>query len=101
VCGAAHTFDKDLSAAGLILRQKKEKDPISTLEVFVRAGQDTNEIRNRISRETGMTPAFYDDGTHILEAHRVNFDILKMKNMTKTLLPFLSHLSTLYFAICH
>ncbi|MFZ0510030.1 MAG: hypothetical protein WAM14_00360 [Candidatus Nitrosopolaris sp.] len=64
----------------LILRQKNEKDPIYTLEVFIKAGQDTNEIRNRISRETGMAPAFYDKGTHIVVAHKVNFDMLKMIN---------------------
>jgi hypothetical protein len=64
----------------LILRQRKEKDPIYTLEVFIKAGQDTNEIRNRIVRETGMVPAFYDEGTHIVVAHRVNFDMLKMIN---------------------
>src|SRR5215831_6608153 len=64
----------------LILRQRKEKDPIYTLEVFVKAGQDTNEIRNRIVRETGMVPAFYDVGTHIVVAQRVNFDIIKMIN---------------------
>lgn len=27
-----------------------------------------------------MAPAFYDEGTHIVVAHRVNFDILKMIN---------------------
>jgi hypothetical protein len=64
----------------LILRQRKEKGPIYTLEVFVKAGQDTNEIRNRIVTETGMVPAFYDEGTHIVVAHRVNFDMLKMIN---------------------
>lgn len=65
---------------GIILRQRKEKNPIYTLEVFVKPGQDTNEIRNRIVRETGMVPVFYDEGTHIVVAHRVNFDMLKMIN---------------------
>jgi hypothetical protein len=64
----------------LILRERKEKDPIYTLEVFVKQGQDTNEIRNRISRETGMAPAFYDKGTHVVVAHKINFDMLKMIN---------------------
>ncbi len=64
----------------LILRQRKEKNPIYTLEVFIKPGQDTNEVRNRIVRETGMVPVFYDQGTHIVVAHRVNFDMLKMIN---------------------
>ena len=64
----------------LILRQKNEKDPIYTLEVFIKAGQNTEQIKNRIIRETGMVPAFYDKGTHIVVAHKINFDMLKMIN---------------------
>ena len=62
----------------LILRQRKEKNPIYTLEVFVKPGQDTNEIRNRIVRETDMVPVFYDEGTHIVVAH-----MLKMINVDR------------------
>ena len=66
----------------LLLRQKKEdnKNPIYTLEVFIKPNQNTDEIRNRIINETGMVPAFYDGGTHIVVAHKVNFDMLKMIN---------------------
>ena len=66
----------------LLLRQKKEKnkDPIYTLEVFIKPNQNTEEIRNRIINETGMVPAFYDRGTHIVVAHKINFDMLKMVN---------------------
>jgi hypothetical protein len=64
----------------LILRQKNEKDPIYTLEVFIKGGQNTEQIKSRIIRETGMVPAFYDRGTHIVVAHKINFDMLKMIN---------------------
>ena len=65
----------------LILRRKREnKDPIYTLEVFIKPNQNTEEIRNRIVTTTGMMPAFYDDGTHIVVAHRLSFDMLKMIN---------------------
>ena len=66
----------------LILRQKKEKknNPIYTLEVFLKPNQNTEEIRNRIISETGMTPAFYDNGTHIVVAHHIDFNMLKMIN---------------------
>jgi hypothetical protein len=67
----------------LILRQKKEKknNPIYTLEVFLKPNQNTEEIRNRIISETGMTPAFYDDnGTHFVVAHKIDFNMLKMIN---------------------
>jgi hypothetical protein len=65
----------------LILRQKIErKDPIYTLEVFIKPNQNTEEIRDTIIKMTGMTPSFYDSGTHIVVAHRINFDLLKMIN---------------------
>ena len=71
----------------LLLRQKKEpnnKNPIYTLEVFIKANQNTDEIRNGIIKETGMVPAFYDGGTHIVVAHKINFDMLKMINDIET-----------------
>jgi hypothetical protein len=70
----------------LILRQKKEKNknPIYTLEVFIQPKQNTEEIRNRIIKETGMVPAFYDGGTHIVVAHKVDLDVLKMINDIET-----------------
>ena len=66
----------------LLLHQKKEKNknPIYTLEVFIKPNQNTDEIRNRIINETGMVPAFYDGGTHVVVAHKIDFDILKMIN---------------------
>ena len=67
----------------LILRQKRDinnKNPIYTLEVFTKPNQNTEEIRNRIIKETGMVPSFYDAGTHIVVAHKINFDMLKMIN---------------------
>jgi len=70
----------------LLLRQKKEihKNPIYTLEVFIKPKQNTEEIRNRIINETGMVPAFYDGGTHIVVAHKMDFDTLKMINDIET-----------------
>jgi hypothetical protein len=70
----------------LILRQKKEKNknPIYTLEIFIKPKQNTEEIRNRIINETGMVPAFYDQGTHIVVAHKVDLDVLKMINDIET-----------------
>jgi hypothetical protein len=59
---------------------REKKNPIYTLEVFLKSGQDTEQIRDRIIRETGMTPAFYDNGTHLVVAHKIDFNILKMIN---------------------
>ena len=47
----------------MIVRQKKQKDPLYTLEVFIKPKQNTEEIKNRIINGTGMVPAFYDGGT--------------------------------------
>jgi hypothetical protein len=44
-----------------ILRQKRDrnnKNPIYTREVFIKPNQNTEEIRNRIIKETGMVPSF-------------------------------------------
>ncbi len=66
----------------LVLCQKKEKNiyPICTLKVFLKPNQNTEEIRNRIISETGMTPAFYDNGTHVVVAHKIDFNMPKMIN---------------------
>jgi hypothetical protein len=61
-------------------RDRNNKNPIYTLEVFIKPNQNTEQIRNRIINETGMVPAFYDGGTHIVVAHKINFDMLKMIN---------------------
>lgn len=66
----------------MILRQKKDKNmnPLYTLEVFIKPKTDTEELRNRIINETGMVPAFYDGGTHVVVAHKIDFKMLKMIN---------------------
>ena len=38
-------------------RKNSNKNPIYTLEVFIKPNQNTDEIRNRIIKETGMVPA--------------------------------------------
>ena len=63
----------------LLLRQKTEpnnKNPIYTLEVFIKPNQNTDEIRNRIINETGKT--IDSDGTQDEEAISYNdiFDAL-------------------------
>jgi hypothetical protein len=66
----------------MILRQKKDKNmnPLYTLEVFIKPKTNTEELRNRIINETGMVPAFYDGGTHVVVAHKIDFKMLKMIN---------------------
>lgn len=80
---SAHLEKVDKSLiVDMILRQKSEKikNPIYTMEVFVKPKTNTEQIRNRIINETGMVPAFYDDGTHVVVAHKIDFKMLKMIN---------------------
>jgi hypothetical protein len=46
----------------------------------MKPGQNIEAIRDRIISETGMAPAFYDNGTHLVVAHKLDFDMLKMIN---------------------
>lgn len=65
----------------MIFRQRgSKKDPIYTLEVFIKPNQNTDQIREMIIQRTGMVPAFYDSGTHIVVAHKVSFELLKEIN---------------------
>jgi hypothetical protein len=65
----------------MIFRQRgTKKDPIYTLEVFIKPNQNTDQIREMIIERTGMVPAFYDSGTHIVVAHKVSFELLKEIN---------------------
>lgn len=65
----------------MIFRNRSgKKDPIYTLEVFIKPNQNTDQIRNMIVERTGMAPAFYDSGTHIVVAHKISFELLKEVN---------------------
>jgi hypothetical protein len=65
----------------MIFRHRGGKeDPIYTLEVFIKPNQSTDQIREMIIERTGMVPAFYDSGTHIVVAHKISFELLKEIN---------------------
>jgi hypothetical protein len=44
------------SVIGLILHEKKDKNPLYTLETVIKPGQNTDDIREVILRVTGMAP---------------------------------------------
>ena len=65
----------------MIFRHRSgKKEPIYTLEVFIKPNQSTDQIREMIIERTGMVPAFYDSGTHIVVAHKIGFELLKEIN---------------------
>ena len=47
------------SVIGLILQEKKEKNPLYTLETVIKPGQNTDAIKEVIVRVIGMVPGFY------------------------------------------
>ncbi|MEO9363455.1 MAG: carboxypeptidase-like regulatory domain-containing protein [Nitrososphaera sp.] len=64
----------------LLLRQMENPsnpEPIFMLEVFTKAGLDTEMVRRYIIEKTGMSPAIYDNGTHYVTNQKLSLEILK------------------------
>jgi hypothetical protein len=63
----------------LLMRLKKNpNDPqIYMVEVFTKAGVNTEAARNYIYEKTGMVSAIYDKGTHYVTNHKLTLEILK------------------------
>ena len=68
------------SVIGLILHEKKEKNPLYTLETVIKPGQSTDDIREVIMKVTGMVPGFYLSGTKIVVTHKLSLELLKRIN---------------------
>ncbi|WP_337861997.1 hypothetical protein [Nitrososphaera sp.] len=65
----------------LIFDQKENrKDNIYTLEIIIKKGQNLEEIRDHIVRETGMAPGFYLGGTKIVVTQKLDLKTLKTIN---------------------
>ena len=58
-------------------RRKRDEKPMYTIEVFFSEKPNTDEIRNLISRDFGVMPSFYDHGTHVVAAHRIDLEMLE------------------------
>ena len=68
------------SVIGLIIREKKEKNPLYTLETVIKPGQNTDAIKDVIMKVTGMVPGFYLSGTEIVVTHKLSLELLKRIN---------------------
>lgn len=64
----------------LIFDQKAQKENIYTLEIILKPGQDTQQIRDRVIQVTGMAPGFYLKGTKMVVSHDLNLNLLKRIN---------------------
>ena len=65
---------------GLVIREREQKNPLYTLETILKPGQNTDDIRELIIRETGMAPGFYLSGTKLVVTHKLNLELLKRIN---------------------
>ncbi len=63
----------------LLLRQMENPGvaPMYMVEVFLEPGLDSQKVRETILQETGVTPAIYDNGTHIAVHHTLTLETLK------------------------
>lgn len=68
------------SVVGLILNEKRERNPLYTLETVIKPGQNTDDIRDLIMKVTGMVPGFYLSGTKIVVTHKLSLELLKRIN---------------------
>jgi hypothetical protein len=63
--------------ADIIERQQENPEPIYMLEVFTKAGVDSEKIRNLILEKVGVTPELYDNGTHYVTNQKLTLEMLK------------------------
>jgi hypothetical protein len=63
----------------LLRRQMQDQEvaPMYMVEVFLEPGISSETVRETVLRETGVTPAIYDHGTHIAVHHRLTLETLE------------------------
>jgi hypothetical protein len=64
----------------LIFDTNANENHIYTLEVILKAGQDTKPIRQEVVDKTGMVPSFYLSGTKMVVSRTLNLEFLKWIN---------------------
>jgi hypothetical protein len=65
---------------GLIFDHNAGKERLYTLEMRIKEGQNLDDIRDHIVRETGMAPGFYLGGTKIVVTQKLDLKVLKIIN---------------------
>ena len=71
--------DPRLVVALIFDRNAKDKQ-LYTLEIIIKAGQDTERIRQDIMNRTGQTPGFYLNDTKMIVSHPLDIEFLKWIN---------------------
>lgn len=77
-----NTFAKanPLLVISLIFDKNANTKDIYTLEVILKPGQNTDDIRKRVIDKTGMAPGFYLNGAKMIVTHSLDLDFLKWIN---------------------
>ena len=66
--------------ANLYFDNQADYKRIYTLEIILKRDQDTEEIRRTVIEVTGMSPAFYLEGTKMIVSHPIDLEFLKRIN---------------------
>ena len=61
----------------ILHRSAGDKNPMYTLEIFLDKKPVLEDLRNKISKDLEVMPAFYDGGTHVVIAHRIDLKMLE------------------------
>ena len=61
----------------ILHRLAEDKNPMYTIEIFLDKKPDIEQLRNKISNDLEVMPAFYDGGTHVVIAHRIDLKMLE------------------------
>jgi hypothetical protein len=69
-----------LLVVSLIFDRNANKEDIYTIEVVLKRGRNTEELRERVIARTGMSPGFYLQGTKMIVSHALDLELLKLIN---------------------
>ena len=62
----------------ILQRLAGDKNPMYTIEIFLDKKPVLEELRNKISTDLEVMPAFYDGGTHVrVIAHKIDLKMLE------------------------
>ncbi len=56
---------------------KREEAPMYTIEIFLNTNANIDVLRDLVAKRTGEVATFYDNGTHMVAAHKINLEMLE------------------------
>jgi hypothetical protein len=61
---------------GILRVMKEGNEPMFTMEVFLNTNAHIDELRDWIAKKTGEVATFYDDGYHMVSAHKITLEMV-------------------------